>query len=77
LTETFADTVFSLIQEYFQTAVGQVKKVELSYGPGGVSRGIASVIFHHADGASKAFQKLNGLLIDNRPVKVCLTCVSS
>lgn len=44
--------------------------MELSYGPGGVSRGIAHVTFHHADGASKAFSTLNGLLIDNKPVKV-------
>lgn len=58
------------IKEYFQQAVGQVKKVDLSYGPGGVSRGIAQVTFHHADGASKAFSTLNGLLIDNKPVKV-------
>ena len=36
-----------------------------------VSRGIATVIFASADGASKAFSDLNGLLIDNRPVKVC------
>jgi THO complex subunit 4 len=57
-------------QEYFGQSVGSVKKVELSYGPGGVSRGIATVIFAHADGASKAFQELNGLLIDNKPVKV-------
>lgn len=35
-----------------------------------MSRGIAHITFHHADGASKAFAKLNGLLIDNRPVKV-------
>lgn len=58
------------IKEYFQSSVGQVKKVDLSYGPKGESRGIAQVTFHHADGASKAFTKLNGLLIDNRPVKV-------
>ncbi|AEO71430.1 uncharacterized protein THITE_2123770 [Thermothielavioides terrestris NRRL 8126] len=58
------------IKDYFQQTVGQVKKVELSYGPGGVSRGIAHVTFHHADGASKAFSTLNGLLIDNKPVKV-------
>ncbi|KIH95194.1 hypothetical protein SPBR_03968 [Sporothrix brasiliensis 5110] len=56
--------------DYFGQAVGQVKRVELSYGPGGVSRGIATVVFHHADGASKAFSELNGLLIDNRAVKV-------
>ncbi|KAK4101515.1 hypothetical protein N658DRAFT_471418 [Parathielavia hyrcaniae] len=58
------------IKDYFQQSVGQVKKVELSYGPGGVSRGIAHVTFHHADGASKAFSTLNGLLIDSKPVKV-------
>ena len=57
-------------KEYFQSSVGQVKKVELSYGPGGNSRGIAQVTFHHADGATKAFSTLNGLLIDNKPVKV-------
>ncbi|CAK7271815.1 RNA-binding RNA annealing protein [Sporothrix epigloea] len=58
------------IKDYFGQAVGQVKRVELSYGPGGASRGIATVIFHHADGASKAYSELNGLLIDNRAVKV-------
>lgn len=26
--------------------------------------------FQRADGASKAFQKLNGLLVDNRPIKI-------
>lgn len=26
--------------------------------------------FHKSDGASKAFQKLNGLLVDNRPIKI-------
>lgn len=65
------------IKEYFQTAIGQVKRVELSYGPGGVSRGIAHITFHHADGASKAFGKLNGLLIDNRPVKVEVVVASA
>ncbi|KAK4202591.1 hypothetical protein QBC40DRAFT_276217 [Triangularia verruculosa] len=65
------------IKEYFQQAVGQVKKVEISYGPGGVSRGHAHVTFHHADGASKAFSTLNGLLIDNRPVKVEVVVASA
>lgn len=65
------------IKEYFQKSVGQVKRVELSYGPGGISRGIAHVTFHHADGASKAFSTLNGLLIDNRPVKVEVVVASA
>ncbi|KAK0635140.1 hypothetical protein B0T17DRAFT_515445 [Bombardia bombarda] len=65
------------IKEYFQQSVGQVKRVELSYAQGGVSRGIAHVTFHHADGASKAFSTLNGLLIDNRPVKVEVVVASA
>ncbi|KAK0706439.1 hypothetical protein B0T26DRAFT_454164 [Lasiosphaeria miniovina] len=65
------------IKEFLQSSVGQVKKVELSYGQGGTSRGIASVTFHHADGASKAFSKVNGLLIDNRPVKVEVVVASA
>lgn len=44
--------------------------MELSYGPNSQSRGIANVTFHKADGASRAFQKLNGLLVDNRPIKI-------
>lgn len=51
-------------------SVGPIKRVDLVYGPNSVSRGIANVTFHKADGASKAFQKLNGLLVDNRPIKV-------
>ncbi|KAI0025119.1 RNA recognition domain-containing protein [Xylariomycetidae sp. FL0641] len=58
------------IKEYFTSSVGFVKRVELSYGPGGVSRGIATVTFHKGDGASKAFNQLNGLLVDNRPIKI-------
>ncbi|KAK3387116.1 hypothetical protein B0H63DRAFT_469229 [Podospora didyma] len=65
------------IKEYFQQSVGQVKKVEISYGPGGVSRGIAHVTFHNADGASKAFSTLNGILVDNRPVKVEVVVASA
>lgn len=70
LSHYFADASSFLVQEYFQSAVTGVKKAELVYGPGGSSRGIANVVFHHSDGASKAYQKLNGLLIDNRPIRV-------
>ncbi|KAI0161556.1 RNA recognition domain-containing protein [Xylariaceae sp. FL1272] len=58
------------IKEYFTKAVGPMKRVELSYGPGGVSRGIATVTFHKADGATLAFNKLNGIFIDNRALKI-------
>lgn len=46
--------------------------MELSYGPNSVSRGIATVTFSKLDGASKAFNALNGLLVDNRPIKVSI-----
>ncbi|KAI0407878.1 hypothetical protein F4802DRAFT_491152 [Xylaria palmicola] len=58
------------IKEYFTTSVGPIKRVELSYGPNSVSRGIATVTFHKPDGASKAFNLLNGILVDNRPIKI-------
>ena len=55
-------------------SVGHIKRVELVYGPNSQSRGIANVTFGKPDGAGKAFQKLNGLLVDNRPIKVCEAC---
>ncbi|KAM3511269.1 hypothetical protein MY11210_005070 [Beauveria gryllotalpidicola] len=58
------------IKEYFVQSVGPIKRVELSYGPNSQSRGIANVMFHKPDGASRAFQKLNGLLVDGRPIKI-------
>lgn len=35
-----------------------------------MSRGIANLIFQRPEGAGLAFQKLNGLLVDNRPIKI-------
>ncbi|GAP87865.1 putative RNA recognition domain-containing protein [Rosellinia necatrix] len=58
------------IKEYFTTSVGPIKRVEVSYGPNSVSRGIATVTFHKSDGASKAFNALNGILVDGRPIKI-------
>ncbi|KAI1269634.1 RNA recognition domain-containing protein [Xylariaceae sp. FL1019] len=58
------------IKEYFAKAVGFVKRVELSYGANSVSRGIATITFHKADGASLAFNNLNGIHIDSRPLKI-------
>ncbi|KAG9248643.1 putative mRNA export protein mlo3 [Calycina marina] len=58
------------IKEYFGNSVGPIKKVEISYGPGGVSRGTATIIFHRSDSAAKAVEKLDGISVDNRPIKV-------
>jgi THO complex subunit 4 len=57
-------------QEYFVQSVGPIKRVELSYGPNSQSRGIANVSFRDSEGASRAYQKLNGLLVDGRPIKI-------
>ncbi|KAJ2895506.1 hypothetical protein MKZ38_006409 [Zalerion maritima] len=64
------DVAENMIKDYFQNTVGPVKKTEISYGPNGQSRGQAFVTFSRPDGASKAFQSLNGLLVDNRPIKI-------
>lgn len=58
------------IKEYFVKSVGPIKKVEISYGPGGISRGIATISFARFDGATKAIAALNGLLVDGKPMKI-------
>ncbi|KAI9658209.1 MAG: hypothetical protein M1829_006813 [Trizodia sp. TS-e1964] len=64
------DVLEAQIKEYFSKSVGQVKKAQVTYGPNGVSRGIATVIFSRADGASNAVSKLNNLLVDGKPIKI-------
>ncbi|KAI0162767.1 hypothetical protein BJ166DRAFT_612747 [Pestalotiopsis sp. NC0098] len=64
------DVTESQIKEYFVTSVGPIKRLELAYGPGGASRGVATITFSKRDGASKAFNQLNGLLVDGRPIKI-------
>jgi THO complex subunit 4 len=58
------------IKEYFTTTVGAIKKVLLSYGPNGESRGLATIVFARTDGAAKAAKELNGLKVDGRPMKI-------
>jgi len=64
------DVTEQQIKEYFVQSVGPIKRVELVYGPNSQSRGIANVSFRDVNGASNAFQKLNGLLVDGRPIKI-------
>jgi len=59
-----------MIKEYFAKTVGPVKRVELSYGPGGVSRGIATIMFARSDSATKAVNTCNGIPVDGKPIKV-------
>lgn len=42
----------------------------LTYGPNGVSRGIATIIFTKPGDANNAVTSLNGVLVDKRPMKV-------
>ncbi|KAL9125053.1 MAG: hypothetical protein Q9217_005692 [Psora testacea] len=42
----------------------------LTYGPNGVSRGIATIIFGKPGSANDALVKLNGMLVDKRPMKI-------
>lgn len=44
----------------------------MQYGPNGKSLGSATVIFNRAEQASKATTALNGVKIDNRPIRVDL-----
>jgi THO complex subunit 4 len=44
----------------------------MQYGPNGKSLGSATVIFNRPDQAQKATTALNGVKIDNRPIRVDL-----
>ena len=67
---TRSGLTFDCVQDFFAKAVGHVKKVLLSYGPNGRSRGEASVIFSKPDGATKAFKEYNSVKVDDRPMRV-------
>jgi len=58
------------IKDFFNQTVGAIKSVVLTYGPSGISRGTATITFRAAESAQKALKDVNGLPIDNRPLKV-------
>lgn len=64
------DVKEQMIKEYFSKAIGHVKTCSLSYGPNGVSRGIATIVFSKNGDAEKAAATYNGVLVDRRPMKV-------
>jgi len=59
-----------MIKEYFSKAIGPVKACSLSYGPNGVSRGIATIVFTKHGDAERAVATYNHVLVDKRPMKV-------
>jgi hypothetical protein len=66
---------WKFVQDYFSKSVGAVKKVMLTYGPTGRSRGTATIIFTKPGSAAQAAHELNGVKVDNRAMKVCTpTC---
>ncbi|KAF2003207.1 RNA-binding domain-containing protein [Amniculicola lignicola CBS 123094] len=59
------------IQEFFtSTKIGRAKRVILSYNKNGNGNGNATVIFHKAEQAQKAVEKMDGNKIDGRPIRV-------
>ncbi|KAI9675231.1 MAG: hypothetical protein M1822_008968 [Bathelium mastoideum] len=64
------DVTETQIKDYFTKSVGPVKKVTLTYGPNGVSRGICTIVFSKAGSAAQAAESINGLQVDKRPMKV-------
>ncbi|ESX00053.1 hypothetical protein KL918_005240 [Ogataea parapolymorpha] len=52
------------VKEFFQSQIGGVKTVSLSYNEKGQSKGIATVIFQKSKQAQKAVESYNGAPID-------------
>lgn len=67
---TSPETDIRMIQDYFGQTVGSIKKVLLQYGPTGRSRGIATIIFGKPDAGAEAARKLDGVKVDNKPMRV-------
>jgi len=67
---TILTSAICVSKEYFSKAIGHVKTCSLSYGPNGVSRGIATIVFSKNGDAEKAAATYNGVLVDRRPMKV-------
>ena len=61
---------FRISKEYFQSVVGPIRRATLTYGPDGRSRGVATVELTKPEHAATAAQKINGVEIDKRRVKV-------
>ncbi len=64
LTKTHYHHMFISLQEFFQTSVGPVDKVSLSFNEKGKSTGIATVIFKNSNSAQKAVKLYNNAPID-------------
>ncbi|KAK6534892.1 hypothetical protein TWF281_006191 [Arthrobotrys megalospora] len=64
------DVSENMLREYFTNVVGAIKRCNLVYKANGQSAGIATIEFNKPGHANIAFDKFNGRLVDNRPMKV-------
>ena len=71
VTTCRSQLTFDCVQDFFSKAVGNVKKVLLSYGPSGRSRGEATVVFGRPESAAKAQKEFNNVGVDGKPMRVC------
>ncbi|KAK4695169.1 THO complex subunit 4, partial [Lecanoromycetidae sp. Uapishka_2] len=58
------------IKEYFGKSIGPVRRAMLTYGPNGISRGVATIIFNKPDSAKEALAQLNGLKVDSKAIRI-------
>ena len=63
-------TDIRMIQDYFGKTIGPTKKVLLTYGPTGKSRGVATIIFADPAAGAKAASQLDGVKVDQRAMRV-------
>ena len=59
-----------MIQDYFGKTIAPAKKVLLTYGPTGKSRGVATIIFADPNAGAKAAAQLDGVKVDQRAMRV-------
>jgi glyoxylase-like metal-dependent hydrolase (beta-lactamase superfamily II) len=60
----------TLSEEHFSSNGSTVKSVELLFGHGGISRGVAMVSFERHDHARRAVDLVNGVRVDGKPLKI-------
>ena len=46
-----------------------IRSLFITYGPNGISRGVATIVFNKPNSANDALSQLNGLLVDKKPMK--------
>ncbi|CUM46676.1 unnamed protein product [Debaryomyces fabryi] len=64
-----------LLDDFFQSQVGGVQNIALSYNEKGQFKGIATIIFKSSKSASKAVEKYNGAPIDGGSSKLKLELI--